>query len=86
MPILGIVENFSGFVCPNCNTTHQLFGSGGGESISREMDLPLWARIPIDPRLMQETDAGGAQTDESQASPATAELAKLVQKIIAKCG
>src|SRR5207249_2074612 len=55
VPILGVVENMSGFVCPHCGERTAIFGDAGGNRISEEYGVPLLARIPLDP----ETRAGG---------------------------
>jgi ATP-binding protein involved in chromosome partitioning len=55
VPVLGIVENMSGFACPHCGHATPIFGEGGGEKLAREFDVPLLGSIPIDP----ETRIGG---------------------------
>jgi len=57
-PVLGIVENMSGFACPNCKTTHNIFGAGGGELLARETGVPFLGRIPIDPEVARSADLG----------------------------
>lgn len=57
-PILGIVENMSGFVCPNCGTTHEIFASGGGERIARENNVELLGQIPLEPLVRSGGDNG----------------------------
>ncbi|HLX64374.1 MAG TPA: P-loop NTPase [Planctomycetota bacterium] len=58
VPILGIIENMSGFVCPNCNTVHNIFKKGGGEAAAREMAVAELGTIPLDPRMVEAGDAG----------------------------
>jgi len=58
MPILGIVENMSGFVCPHCGEKTDIFGSGGGERTAKEMNVPFLGKIPIEPDVMKSGDAG----------------------------
>ncbi|MHA1263296.1 MAG: Mrp/NBP35 family ATP-binding protein, partial [Candidatus Freyarchaeota archaeon] len=53
IPIIGIIENMSGFVCPHCGEKHSLLGSGGGEQISKEMNIRLLGKIPIDPKIAE---------------------------------
>ncbi|MDZ7850650.1 MAG: Mrp/NBP35 family ATP-binding protein [Halodesulfurarchaeum sp.] len=48
-PVLGIVENMSTFVCPDCGSEHDIFGSGGGERFAEEKDMPFLGSIPLDP-------------------------------------
>ena len=56
--IAGIVENMTGFTCPDCGHTHKLFSSGGGEELARRYSVPLLAQLPIDPRFMASCDNG----------------------------
>lgn len=58
MGVLGIVENMSGFVCPNCNTVHNIFKTGGGEKLAEEYALPLLGKLPIDPQIVDSEDDG----------------------------
>jgi ATP-binding protein involved in chromosome partitioning len=48
IPNIGVIENMSGFACPHCNTLIELFGSGGGEKLAREYNVPFLGSIPID--------------------------------------
>lgn len=54
--ILGIVENLSGFVCPNCNECSNIFSSGGGQALAELAKVPFLGTLPIDPRV---GDLGG---------------------------
>jgi ATP-binding protein involved in chromosome partitioning len=56
-PVLGIVENMSGFVCPDCGSEHDLFGKGGGREFAADVDMPFLGEIPLDPRV-REGDEG----------------------------
>jgi ATP-binding protein involved in chromosome partitioning len=66
IPLLGVVENESYFVCDGCSKKHQLFGSGGGQKIAEFADAPLLGQIPIDPAIREWGDAG---TPVVQAAP-----------------
>ncbi|WP_226012691.1 Mrp/NBP35 family ATP-binding protein [Halomicrobium salinisoli] len=57
-PVLGIVENMSTFVCPDCGGEHDIFGSGGGRDFSEETDLPFLGEIPLDPAIREGGDDG----------------------------
>ena len=57
-PILGIVENMSGFICPNCETVHDIFGSGGGKRIADENNVELLGQIPIEAIVRAGSDEG----------------------------
>lgn len=58
IPIAGIIENMSGFVCPNCGTSSNLFSYGGGERAAEELNVPFLGRIPLDPEVVKGGDDG----------------------------
>src|ERR1700730_10213083 len=51
VPVLGVVENMSGFICPHCNERTDIFGSGGGRDLAARYELPFLGAIPLDPRI-----------------------------------
>jgi len=58
VPVLGVLENMSGFVCPKCGHRTNVFKSGGGEIMANEMHVRFLGRIPIDPQIVQACDSG----------------------------
>ncbi len=58
IPILGIVENMSGFVCPHCGNTVEIFKTGGAEKVAEEYNIPFLGKIPIDPQIVNAGDEG----------------------------
>jgi ATP-binding protein involved in chromosome partitioning len=58
MPILGIIENMSGFACPKCGEVTHIFKQGGGERLALEMLVPFLGSIPIDPQIVEASDTG----------------------------
>lgn len=58
LPVLGVIENMSGFVCPSCGERVDIFKAGGGQKMAREMTVPFLGRIPIDPQLVGAGDSG----------------------------
>jgi len=58
MPTIGVVENMSGFICPHCGKKTEIFGSGGGEKMAKEVGVPFLGSIPIDPEVGLDTDKG----------------------------
>jgi Mrp family chromosome partitioning ATPase len=58
VPILGVIENMSGLVCPNCKTVINIFKTGGGEKMAREMGVPFLGKIPIEPQIVEASDNG----------------------------
>ncbi len=49
--VIGLIENMSGFICPNCSSCSNIFSKGGGEALAKEMNVPFLGAIPIDPNL-----------------------------------
>jgi ATP-binding protein involved in chromosome partitioning len=80
-PIIGIVENMSGIVCPHCGERIDVFGTGGGENISVEMGVPLLGSIPLDPRISTAMDAGTPFIAAQPESPAARAFQAIVEKI-----
>ncbi len=58
IPIIGIVENMSGFVCPHCGEVTNIFKSGGGEATAKEMNVQFLGRVPIEPGIVESGDSG----------------------------
>jgi len=58
IPVLGLVENMSGFVCPKCSTVTDIFGSGGAEKKAIEKGLNFLGRIPLHPLIVTRGDRG----------------------------
>ncbi len=58
IPVAGIVENMSGFVCPDCQKRHELFSSGGGAKLAAAFQVPLLAQIPLAPEYLKYCDIG----------------------------
>ena len=83
LPILGIVENMSGYVCEHCGESADLFKSGGGESLADELGVQLLGRIPIDPRVMASGDAGSPLPGQAADFPAAQAFECVTQNILA---
>ena len=58
LPVIGVIENMSGFVCPKCGEVTDIFKSGGGEKMAKEMKVPFLGKIPIDPQIVEACDSG----------------------------
>lgn len=58
VPVLGIVENMSTFVCPHCSKTTDIFSHGGGEKAAIKLEVPFLGDIPIDPQIRKGGDEG----------------------------
>ncbi len=84
MPVLGIIENMSGLVCPRCGEKISIFGSGGGERMAQEMDVPFLGAIPIDPRVCALGDSGRTFIDS--ANPAQSSFGGIVDRLLEMFG
>ena len=78
LPVLGVIENMSGFVCPKCGDVTDIFKTGGGERMAQDMGVPFLGRIPIDPAVGEACDAGRPFVEGD--SPT--ETAKAFQRIV----
>jgi Mrp family chromosome partitioning ATPase len=80
IPIVGILENMSGFVCPHCGEQINLFKMGGGEEAAEEMGVPFLGRIPMDPRIVESGDSGRPFVEAFPDSPATEAFLRVVER------
>ncbi|VVT56388.1 uncharacterized protein SAPINGB_P005032 [Magnusiomyces paraingens] len=81
--ILGIVENMSGFVCPNCKGESFIFAptTGGGEALAKELDIPFLGKVPLDPRIGKACDEGVNFLQEYPDSPACTAILDIIDKL-----
>ena len=79
--IVGVVENMSGLVCPHCHETVNIFKSGGGEALARELDLPFLGKVPMDPKVVMAGDDGTPYLTSNEDSPAIQAFDKVVRAI-----
>lgn len=84
VPILGLIENMSYFLCPHCGQRAEIFGQGGGEREARRQGLPLLGRIPLDPKIRQGGDEGIPIVILAPESPASQEFRRIAQKLLEK--
>ncbi len=79
--ILGVLENMSGFICPHCGNSVEIFKTGGGESMAKEMNERFLGRIPLEPTIVQYSDQGKSFMDKAEDSPAAQAFRNVVKKI-----
>ncbi len=87
IPVIGLIENMSGMVCPHCNQTVEIFRSGGGEKTAQEFEVPFLGRIPMDPSIVVSTDVGVPfviSQPKSIASDCFGEIAERIRNFIEK--
>jgi len=81
MPIIGVVENMSGFICPHCGQKTEIFQSGGGKKMAQETGVPFLGSIPIDPTISVDSDKGHLFVIEHKESTAAKAFTEIVQKV-----
>ncbi|HET7456929.1 MAG TPA: Mrp/NBP35 family ATP-binding protein [Gemmatimonadaceae bacterium] len=86
VPVLGIVENMSYFECPHCGKPTSIFGSGGGQRLADEVNLPLLAQVPLYPRIQEGGDTGRPIVAAEPQSSAAKALVGLAQKVAEAVG
>lgn len=84
VPVLGIVENMSYFLCPRCGERTEIFRHGGGKAASEALGVPFLGEIPIDPRIAVGGDEGRPILVEAPDSPAARAYRALAGKIAAE--
>ncbi|KAM5227570.1 cytosolic Fe-S cluster assembly factor NUBP1 isoform 1-T1 [Ctenodactylus gundi] len=87
LPIIGVVENMSGFVCPRCKKESQIFPptTGGAEAMCRDLKVPLLGKVPLDPHIGKSCDKGQSFFVEAPDSPATLAYRSIIQRIQEFC-
>lgn len=81
VPILGVVENMSGFACPRCGEVTPILRSGGGRKTAEDMQVPFLGSIPIDPAIAEACDGGRAFLRDFAASPTARILREIFRSI-----
>lgn len=81
MPIMGLVENMSGLICPRCGEEIPLFSKGGGQKTASLMGVPLLASLPFDLRVVRNSDSGHPQLESPDDSPFLTALGQLLDKV-----
>ena len=81
VPVLGVVENMSGFVCPKCGELTQILPEGGGRKIASDMKVPFLGAIPMDPAIAQSGDSGKVFIYHSSKTPTGEIMQKIIDEI-----
>jgi len=74
VPVLGIVENMTAFICPHCGESHEIFGRGGGERFAAEHGIPFLGGVPLDVTVRQGGDVGVPAVAQREPGPAARAL------------
>jgi Mrp family chromosome partitioning ATPase len=83
LPVLGVVENMSGFACPKCGEVTHIFRSGAGRHIANDMGVPFLGSIPLDPQIAEACDSGQAFVRRYADSPTAAFMRDIIRPIAA---
>ncbi|XP_062444300.1 cytosolic Fe-S cluster assembly factor NUBP1 isoform X2 [Rhea pennata] len=87
LPIIGVVENMSGFICPKCKNESQIFPptTGGAEKMCQNLSISLLGKVPLDPQIGKSCDKGQSFLSEVPESPATSSYKSIIQRIQEYC-
>ncbi len=86
VPVIGVIENMSSFLCPNCNHETHIFGNGGVKAAALRMELPFLGEVPIDLAIRQGGDSGTPVVLSHPESPETAIFMEMATKLKTKLG
>ena len=84
VPIVGVVENMTGFVCSHCGEVTEIFGRGGGEKLAAENNLDFLGGIPLDVRVRQGGDAGVPAVAQREPGPAAKAMTAIASQVAAR--
>ena len=84
MKVVGVIENMAQFTCPDCGSTHDVFGSGGGQDLADALETDLLGRIPIDTRLREGSDAGTPLVVSHPDVPASQAIRRVAEQLAKK--
>jgi ATP-binding protein involved in chromosome partitioning len=84
VPVLGVVENMAIHVCSSCGHAEHVFGSGGGQRMADEYDVPLLGSLPLDIHIREQADSGTPTVAADPASPAAATYRAIARSAAAK--
>jgi ATP-binding protein involved in chromosome partitioning len=82
LPVIGIIENMSGMVCPHCGDTIDLFGRGGGEEAAQELGVPYLGSIPLDPAMVKAGDEGRPYVLRHADTPTWKAVDKVMENLV----
>jgi ATP-binding protein involved in chromosome partitioning len=86
IPIIGIIENMSGFTCPHCNNNIDIFKTGGGYKVATDFMIPFLGKIPLDPDIVERGDTGDTSLyhKNSVANKSFKDIVENIEKIVKK--
>lgn len=81
-PVLGIIENMSGYACPHCGNVDDVFGSGGAQSVGEHFDVPLLGRLPLLPLIRNGGDTGKPLVADQPEHPVSKQLVDIATRLL----
>jgi len=81
VPVVGIIENMSGFTCPHCGAKIELFKSGGGERAAGDLKVPFLGRIPFEPEMVKSGDSGRPLISYGEGKGASKAIEEITERI-----
>lgn len=84
VPILGIVENMSYYICPHCNSRDQIFGEGGGSRAAEQLSIPFLGEVPLDLAIRTQSDIGQPIVLAQPDAPSSRTLRSIAEKVAAQ--
>jgi len=84
VPILGIVENMSYYICPHCNSRDHIFGEGGAKRTAAALDIPFLGEVPLDVAIRQQSDAGAPIVVARPESESAKNLREISRRVAAQ--
>ena len=84
VPILGIVENMSYYICPHCNSRDHIFGEGGAKRAAAELEIPFLGEVPLDLAIRQQSDLGSPIVVARPESESAKTLREISRKVAAQ--
>ena len=81
VPVIGIVENMAGIICPHCDEKIELFGKGGVEKAATDFNVPILGELPMDPKIAEIEDSGKVHTDINEELLWGKEFASIVDSV-----
>jgi ATP-binding protein involved in chromosome partitioning len=86
VPVLGLIENMSGFVCGSCGHETEIFGRGGGERTAADLGIPFLGTIPLTPLLERRSDAGIPIVAADPEHPVSRRFVEIAATLAARIG
>ena len=83
VPVLGVIENMSSFICPECGNMESIFGEGGGEQLAQENGVKLLGELPLQKQIREEMDKGTPTVSQNPESPTSMAFREIARKMAA---